>query len=346
MDYISPQITNTNPGIASASAWGQECMDEELLSCKTNADCISLAPSTSAMQCYRGVCVMDMNQSPSCYSHRDCARTDQMCSGDGKCVDPVLQVCPFNATLKTQSHALCLLSLTNHETHRSRTISTSPSSSRCMRKTARPCRSRGILSESTTRMAPRRGRTFPTFFTCTACARTATGTSTSSLSTPQTHSARTLARAAYRRLKNTATQPRSTPWRAYGGTRCAHTRRPACPRSSARKNFRCGCFPPPSLGQKTSLFVSGTHTHTRAHSPLIKHRSSRIRATGTTSTPRTSRGARQCSLLLVERLWDSWTWTPGRGSYFRRACSMARTHRRSSGTGTSTCWEGLPSTTR
>jgi hypothetical protein len=92
MDYVSPQIVNTNPGIASASAWGEECMDDELLSCATNADCISLAPSTASMQCYRGVCVMDMKQSPSCYSHMDCAKTDQMCSGDGKCVDPVLQV--------------------------------------------------------------------------------------------------------------------------------------------------------------------------------------------------------------------------------------------------------------
>ncbi len=52
----------------------------------------SSKPTAARVQCYRGVCVMDMKQSPSCYSHRDCAATDQMCSGDGRCVDPVLQV--------------------------------------------------------------------------------------------------------------------------------------------------------------------------------------------------------------------------------------------------------------
>ncbi len=35
---------------------------------------------------------MDMQQHPSCYAHRDCLATNQMCSGDGQCVDPILQV--------------------------------------------------------------------------------------------------------------------------------------------------------------------------------------------------------------------------------------------------------------
>jgi hypothetical protein len=92
MDYFGAQLANTNPGIASASSWGPECMDGELLSCKVDSDCVPLSPVDGRLQCYRGVCVMDMGQSPSCYSHRDCAGTDQMCSGDGQCADPVLQV--------------------------------------------------------------------------------------------------------------------------------------------------------------------------------------------------------------------------------------------------------------
>jgi hypothetical protein len=91
-DVYDTQLFNTNPGSSSFQTWGEGCMDGDLLSCARDSDCVSLDPSRVRLQCVRGVCVVDMKQSPSCYSHRDCAATDQMCSGDGQCVDPVLQV--------------------------------------------------------------------------------------------------------------------------------------------------------------------------------------------------------------------------------------------------------------
>jgi len=32
------------------------------------------------------------HQLSSCYSHEDCAEASLMCSGDGRCVEPILQV--------------------------------------------------------------------------------------------------------------------------------------------------------------------------------------------------------------------------------------------------------------
>ena len=90
-DGYAAQLYITNPGTAFQT-WGEGCADGELLTCSVDADCVSLQPSRAKLQCYRGVCVMDMKQSPSCYSHQDCQATNQMCSGDGKCVDPILQV--------------------------------------------------------------------------------------------------------------------------------------------------------------------------------------------------------------------------------------------------------------
>lgn len=90
------QLYNTNPGVATMESWGEssQCKDgeQQQLACTRDSDCISLDPTKVRLQCYRGICVADMKQSPSCYSHGDCLATDQMCSGDGRCVDPILQV--------------------------------------------------------------------------------------------------------------------------------------------------------------------------------------------------------------------------------------------------------------
>lgn len=87
------QLSNTNPGAAFRS-WGEDvqCGDDDLLTCETDADCVGLLPGTAKVQCKHGICVMDMKQFPSCYSHADCASKDQMCSGDGRCVDMIMQV--------------------------------------------------------------------------------------------------------------------------------------------------------------------------------------------------------------------------------------------------------------
>lgn len=92
--YVA-QLQNTRPG-SSFRTWGGAdgaCTDGELLTCTTDADCVPLG-SGAKMQCHKayGVCVMHMEQFQSCYSHRDCQNSSQMCSGDGKCVDMVLQV--------------------------------------------------------------------------------------------------------------------------------------------------------------------------------------------------------------------------------------------------------------
>ena len=92
--YVS-QLYNTNPGTSFRTWGGQDgaCTDGELLACTTDADCVGNSPGVK-VQCHPdyGVCVMDMKQFPSCYAHRDCRNTSQMCSGDGKCVDMTLQV--------------------------------------------------------------------------------------------------------------------------------------------------------------------------------------------------------------------------------------------------------------
>jgi hypothetical protein len=90
-DGYASQLYNTNPGTAFRT-WGEGCMDGALLECVQDSDCASLRPDKVKLECYRGVCVMDMQQSPSCYSHRDCAQWGLMCSGDGQCVMPVVQV--------------------------------------------------------------------------------------------------------------------------------------------------------------------------------------------------------------------------------------------------------------
>lgn len=73
-------------------SWGQSCTDGEPLVCNIDADCVSTAPQSVRLQCVRSVCVLKMSENPSCYSHADCASLKKMCSGDGKCVESILQV--------------------------------------------------------------------------------------------------------------------------------------------------------------------------------------------------------------------------------------------------------------
>lgn len=95
------ELRNTNPGIRSASplSWNQQSCDSSpsaaagtaQLTCTTDADCKPLLPSQK-MQCLSGVCILDRAATGTCYSHRDCLASKKWCSGNGICVDSVLQV--------------------------------------------------------------------------------------------------------------------------------------------------------------------------------------------------------------------------------------------------------------
>lgn len=110
------QMYNTNPGSVFTS-WGDDCTDGELLKCDKDSDCMPLANTNVKLQCKHGVCVMDMAMFPSCYSHADCQGSNQMCSGDGKCVDMVLQVCNPRTLWLSIVSALCLISVPQVENH-------------------------------------------------------------------------------------------------------------------------------------------------------------------------------------------------------------------------------------
>ena len=88
------QWTRCEPTAAKGQCYRGVCVSSRHPATRTGTALprIRCEPTAAKSQCYRGVCIMDMKQSPSCYSHRDCAATDQMCSGDSRCVDPVLQV--------------------------------------------------------------------------------------------------------------------------------------------------------------------------------------------------------------------------------------------------------------
>jgi hypothetical protein len=58
--------------------------------CTANADCVSTSNDVSLLQCVKGVCVKNRQNTNTCYSHADC--TGRLCSGAGKCVDPLWQV--------------------------------------------------------------------------------------------------------------------------------------------------------------------------------------------------------------------------------------------------------------
>ena len=58
-----------------------------------DADCVQLASAAGIkMQCLHGICILDRNVTGTCYSHADCQATKKWCSGNGKCVDSILQV--------------------------------------------------------------------------------------------------------------------------------------------------------------------------------------------------------------------------------------------------------------
>lgn len=90
------ELSNTHPGVDDRS-WGQSCSDGNLLRCESHADCVPVDNSGALLECVRNVCVRhrtsDISEvGRSCYSHKDCSDTDQLCSGDGRCVDGIWQV--------------------------------------------------------------------------------------------------------------------------------------------------------------------------------------------------------------------------------------------------------------
>ena len=86
------EIENTNPGLRSAKEWSTSCSSSEniqdVLTCTQDSDCQSLAGTR--LECVRGICVLNRQDSQSCYSHADCSG-GKLCSGDGKCVHSVIQ---------------------------------------------------------------------------------------------------------------------------------------------------------------------------------------------------------------------------------------------------------------
>lgn len=99
-DAYAQQIENTDPGSPAFNSWIDEggdqdgaCNpDEDLLQCTSDSDCVSILPSRVHLRCVYGVCVVATTPEESCYSHRDCAEIGKLCSGDGMCVDAILQV--------------------------------------------------------------------------------------------------------------------------------------------------------------------------------------------------------------------------------------------------------------
>jgi hypothetical protein len=92
------EISNANPGLRSSKQWTQSCVDSPSaaagtaqLTCSADSDCNPVGGGVG-LQCVFGVCVLNRQDTATCYSHRDCLALNKMCSGNGKCVDSILQV--------------------------------------------------------------------------------------------------------------------------------------------------------------------------------------------------------------------------------------------------------------
>ena len=86
------QIRLVRPGVNDTS-WGDDCENENLLSCSSDADCklVELAQTEqSRLRCYRKVCIV--LDDGACYAHEHCESKNQMCSGEGKCENFTWQV--------------------------------------------------------------------------------------------------------------------------------------------------------------------------------------------------------------------------------------------------------------
>ena len=91
------ELGNANPGLRSTNSWTQACIASPSASagmaqlvCSRDEDCVPLG--SAKMQCLYGVCILDRNATETCYSHRDCVSSNRMCSGNGRCVESVIQV--------------------------------------------------------------------------------------------------------------------------------------------------------------------------------------------------------------------------------------------------------------
>jgi hypothetical protein len=99
------------PKDVASSRWGnQGCGMPLLFTCDTDVDCHTWSLSRQGTLNFRcmgstmpgggGVCmVYDVGDHTGCVKHLDCANPDQMCSGDGICVDPVIA---FHNTLSSE----------------------------------------------------------------------------------------------------------------------------------------------------------------------------------------------------------------------------------------------------
>jgi hypothetical protein len=105
------QLKNVDAGTLEqgSSSWGDSCTEGGFMQCTRDSDCNPLQPQHTPLQCKFGACVvhtrpvlasdsssgealLQVYQTSSCYSHRDCKEAGLMCSGDGRCVESVLQV--------------------------------------------------------------------------------------------------------------------------------------------------------------------------------------------------------------------------------------------------------------
>ena len=117
-DAYAQQLLNADPGSPLYTSWagggdsdnsGGCNPDDELLACSSDSDCASILPSRISLRCVHGVCaVADSGTESSCYSHRDCQASDKLCSGDGLCVDPILQVLLMLLCALSHTHITCL----------------------------------------------------------------------------------------------------------------------------------------------------------------------------------------------------------------------------------------------
>lgn len=79
-------------GSGSRDGWGEHCSEGALLSCDDQHPCIPTGGGDTALECFRGTCIRDRSATQTCYAHADCEANGMLCTGDGRCVRPVLQV--------------------------------------------------------------------------------------------------------------------------------------------------------------------------------------------------------------------------------------------------------------
>jgi hypothetical protein len=84
------------PGISEeVLSFGEECGLPALFTCENDVDCADAAlgaDATLSWQCRQRVCMLLYDSNEVCSRHDDCAEATHMCAGDGRCVQPVIDV--------------------------------------------------------------------------------------------------------------------------------------------------------------------------------------------------------------------------------------------------------------